>query len=175
MLVQIGKRPDTVDVVGLLLECHDRIRKFTTMARDLAAARGASLDAIRDAASQVRRYFVESLPLHMADEEKQIVPRLLGINAQLDRALATMEADHTAHEPLVRRLVELCSMLVGDPRQVAAVATELHAVATKLTSEFFVHLELEERVIFPALRRLPNEERAAILVAMRERREHVLR
>ncbi len=171
MLVQLGKRPERLDVVDLLLDCHDRIRKFTTMARDLAAARGARLEAIREAAAQVRRYFIESLPLHMADEEKQILPRLIGMNAELDRALAAMEADHMAHEPLVRRLVELCSVLVADPRQIAAVATELHAVAMQLTTEFFVHLEREERVIFPALRRLPSDERTAIRTAMRARRE----
>lgn len=174
MLVQIGKRPEAQDVVALLIECHQRIRKFTAMARELATAHAAPPDEIRDVASQVRRYFVESIPLHIADEEKDILPRLRGASPEVDRALAAMEADHAMHDSLVHRLVALCDELVRDPRQVAAVARELAEVADRLTREFSTHLDLEERVIFAALRQLPSEARAQVLAAMRARRDRVL-
>lgn len=174
MLVQIGKRAEAQDVVELLLECHDRIRKFLAMARGLAQAAAAAPDEIRDVAWQVRRYFLESLPLHIADEEDDIVPRLAGASAEIDHALAAMEADHASHEPLVHRLVELCGVLIADPRQVADIAAELGAVASRLTADFAAHLEVEERVIFAALRQIPSAGRGEILAAMRARRQRVL-
>lgn len=161
-------------MVELLRECHDRIRRFLIMARRLATATDASLDEIRDVASQVRRYFVESLPLHIADEEKDIVPRLLGKNDQVDRALAAMASEHALHAALVSRLVDVCTTLSAEPHQLAARASELDAIAAQLATDFSAHLEAEERVIFPALRRLPSEARAGVLAAMRVRRERQL-
>jgi iron-sulfur cluster repair protein YtfE (RIC family) len=174
MLVQIGKRPEARDVVELLLECHERIRKFTRMAHELAAARAADPDEIRQVAGQVRRYFVESLPLHVEDEEQDVLPRLTGRDREVDRALADMRAEHAAHGPLVTRLVDLCEQLVRDPRQLAARTDELGGVAGRLTSEFEAHLASEERVIFPALRGLPSSARDEILAAVRRRRARVL-
>jgi iron-sulfur cluster repair protein YtfE (RIC family) len=174
VLLQIGKRTTEPDVVELLRECHDRIRKFLVMARRLATATDASADEIREVASQIRRYFVESLPLHMADEEDEIVPRLVGRNGEVDRALAAMADDHARHEPLVSRLVELCAVLIAEPGLLVARADELGAIATQLATDFTTHLETEERVIFPALRQLPSEARAAVLAAMRARRERML-
>jgi iron-sulfur cluster repair protein YtfE (RIC family) len=174
MLVQIGKRPEALDVVELLLECHERIRKFTRMARELAGARAAEADEIRDVAGQVRRYFAESLPLHVKDEEQDILPRLAGRDRDVDRALAEMHAAHAEHEPRIARLVALCEQLVRDPGQLAAVSDELGGLAGRLTTEFEAHLGVEERVIFPALRDLPSAARDEILAAVRQRRARVL-
>lgn len=175
MLVSLGKRQVAEDVVDLLLECHGRIRKFLAMARELAAATAAQPAEIADVAQQVRRYFSESLPLHIDDEHEDILPRLSGAGADVDRALAAMEAEHVSHAPIVTRLVELCGLLVGDPRQLAAVAPELITVVDRLSTEFSVHLEREESVIFPALRQLPAAVRDQVLVAMRERRARAMR
>lgn len=174
MLVPLGKRQGTEDVVELLLECHVRIRKFLAMAENLAAARDANPDEIRDVAAQVRRYFAESLPLHVADEQEQILPRIASWSTEIDRALATMTDDHSAHVASVDRLIALCDTLVRDPDQHAAVAAELATIAAHLTSEMGRHLEIEERVIFPALRRLPAEQRDEMLRAMRERRARAM-
>jgi iron-sulfur cluster repair protein YtfE (RIC family) len=170
MLVQVGKRSTSSDVVDLLLECHDRIRKFLTMARSLAAATGAEPEEIRSVAAQVRRYFGESLPLHVADEHEQILPRLAGTDAEVDRALAAMEAEHAEHEPLVARLIASCSDLMQDPGRLDSRAAELADVVERLSAELVRHLELEERVVLPAVRRLPASDRDAILAAMRQRR-----
>jgi hemerythrin-like domain-containing protein len=174
MLVPLGKRPANGDVVDLLLDCHERIRKFLNMARTLAAADNAAPEEVQIVAGQIERYFVESLPLHIADEQEQILPRIASWSPETDRALAQMTDDHTTHAPVVDRLTELCRALVRDPRQLATVAPELRRIAEELTAEMDRHLEIEERVIFPALRKLPAEQRDEILTAMRARRARVM-
>lgn len=158
----------------LLLECHERIRKFLTMARDLAAASTADDAEIRSVAAQVRRYFVESLPLHIADENEDIAPRLAGTSPEVDRALAVMAAEHTDHEPIVDRLVALCDALVAEPSQASEIRGELGEVANRLTRELSIHLEREESVLFPTLRLRPRAERDAVVAAMRHRRDRAL-
>ncbi|HEY5947880.1 MAG TPA: hemerythrin domain-containing protein [Kofleriaceae bacterium] len=174
MLVQLGKRPEASDIVDLLLECHQRIRKFLSISRSLATTPDADPAQTKDAAAQVRRYFAESLPMHVADEQEQVLPRLVSASPDIARALATMTEEHDTHAPLVEQLVAVCDRLVEDPRQAAAVSAELTQIVDKLTQELEPHLEAEERVIFPALRRLPSEQRDEILVAMRERRARAL-
>jgi iron-sulfur cluster repair protein YtfE (RIC family) len=173
MLVQIGKRPDTRDVVELLLECHERIRKFLAMARALTGAAAVPHDEIRGVASQVRRYFAESLPMHIADEDEEIAPRLIK-DAAVAAALALMSNEHATHEPLVAELIAVCDVLIADPRQVAAVSIRLTAIVDQLDRDFAPHLAREEQVIFPALARLPERARDEILAAMRRRRARAL-
>ena len=110
MFVRIGDTREVSDVVDLLLECHTRIRLFTALAARLGGARGVSHGEIQDTAFRVRRYFSEALPLHVADEEDSIFPRLAGEdqNLELQAALNRMKQEHTAHEPLICSLVATC-------------------------------------------------------------------
>ena len=174
MLIQVGKRDTAPDVIELLLECHERIRRFVSIARTIASTPNGEPEEIREAAAQVRRYFVESLPLHIADEHDDILPRLRGQSDALDHALARMDSEHALHEPVLARLVELCDELVRDPRQNTALSAELATVAAEVDAELTAHLDNEEKVIFPALRRLPSSEQAAVLAAIRERRARYL-
>jgi hemerythrin-like domain-containing protein len=171
MLVQLGPRNTGGDVVDLLIECHGRIRKFLVLARRLARAAGSPRAEIRDTARQIRRYFVESFPLHRADEDDELAPRLAGLGVDVDRALATMTADHLEHEPSIARLIGLCTAIGDDPAQLAALADDLAQVAAELATGLESHLELEERAIFPHVRRLPTGEQSAIQAALRDRRE----
>src|SRR6478752_10243593 len=109
MLVTLGQRAKSEDVVELLLECHGRIRKFLGFARDLAVAHAAPRDEVRQLAAQIRRYFAVSLPLHVADEEELIEPALAGASSEVDAALAAMHAEHEAHAPALARLVGACA------------------------------------------------------------------
>jgi len=170
MLLNIGKRTTSEDAVDLLLECHERIRKFLKMARALGAASGPSDEEVRSVAGQVRRYFAVSLPLHIQDEHEDIARILGGAGDEVASALATMDKQHGEHEPLLARLIEICDALVREPGQLASYTGELSALAARLTDELSHHLEAEERVIFPALRRLPASEREALKAAMRARR-----
>ena len=173
MLVKLGARRAEPGLVEALLECHERIRRFTGHAARLAAA--APDDAeIRDVAAQVGRYFRESLPLHVADEEEQVARRLAGTSPEVDRALAQMEAEHAEHAPDVARIVAICAQLEREPGRMPALAAELAACAARLDAAFAAHLALEERVVFPALARLPAADRDAMLAALRERRDRAL-
>jgi iron-sulfur cluster repair protein YtfE (RIC family) len=175
MLVQLGQRRSTVEVVDLLRECHERIRKFLGQARRLAMAATVPADEVRTAADQIRRYFAESFPMHLADEDEQIAPRIARASADVDHALARMRGDHVDHAPRITQLVELCVAIERDPRQLATLSAELAQVAALLEHELELHLELEERIVFPALEQLPQRERDSIREAMRTRREHALR
>src|SRR5687767_9470641 len=106
MLVQLGNRTVPQDAVELLSGCHDRIRRFLVLARRLATTSSVAESETRVVASQIRRYFAIAFPLHVADEEETIEPRLAGHH--VDGALDQMRTDHVEHAQLVRPLVELC-------------------------------------------------------------------
>lgn len=154
MFVTIGKRAATGDVVDMLLECHTRIRRHTEIARHLAAAHGAPAGEIVDAARAVHRYFSVALPLHVADEEESVVPRLVGREPEVDAALARMGREHDEHRAPLAAMLAHCEALAATPERQPELGPELGAVAARLDAEFAKHLELEERVILPAMRRL---------------------
>lgn len=158
------------DLVDLLLECHARIRSFVDLARLAATRPDLGPQDVTDACARVERYFTQALPLHVRDEEESVLPRLRGRDAEVDRALASMAAQHHEHEPGLRALLAASSALGLAPADPAA-REALAAAATALGREFDAHLSLEEAVIFPALRRLlPAEALAEAVVELRGRR-----
>lgn len=171
MLIGISKRAATPpkDAVDLLLECHARIRRFVAMAHAAATHEEADPSDIADACSQVRRYFSEALPLHIADEELSILPRLEGTSEEVDAALAAMDEQHRRHEPLLARLLELVEA-VGQKPSDARQKEQLARTALELEQEFAEHLTLEETVLFPALRAQPADLQTAVLEEIRARR-----
>lgn len=170
MLLSIGRRQHEPDLVDLLSECHDRIRRFLDLAHRLTTTAGLADDDVRTAAGQIHRYFTTAFPLHMADEEEAILPYLRGRDGTLEVALARMKADHTDHADLVQRLVAECDQLTHQPRQLAARARAFAEVTDELTLTLEAHLALEELVIFPAIAALPMVDRAAVRAEMRARR-----
>jgi hypothetical protein len=78
MAVHIGAPRPAAGAVELLLECHERIRHFARLALKLAGTRDLPPAEVAEAAAAVRRYFAEALPLHAADEEESMMPRLRG-------------------------------------------------------------------------------------------------
>jgi len=171
MLIKIGPLKEPEDIVDMMLECHDRIRSFAALACRLANASEPSQDEIRDAAARVSRYFTEALPLHVADEEQSIVPRLTGKNPDLDAILQKMHGEHSDHEAKLATLVETCNRLKASPEMLADVRPTLLETATTLQIEFEAHLKQEEDVIFPAIRSLLTpEQRTTMLSELRSRR-----
>ena len=171
MIIRLGeRRAGGGDVVDLLLECHGRIRRFTEVARRLGAAGADPAEQVREAAAQVRRYFREALPLHVADEDETIAPALAGRDPGVDAALAAMGAEHVEHGPALERVVELCGAVAQDPRAISELGAELAVAAAALDALFEPHLAVEERTIFPAIAALPAPEREALLAAVRARR-----
>jgi iron-sulfur cluster repair protein YtfE (RIC family) len=172
MLTTIGQPPaPATDAVDLLLECHERIRAFATLATRLATEE-APAEELQHAAGAVLRYFRDALPLHVEDEERSLVPRLHGRDPGLDRALEAMSAEHLGHEAALQEVIRACEGLAHEAgRRTERSAEALARAAERLHALFLQHLAPEEAIVFPAIRRLlPEEERAAILAEIRARR-----
>ncbi len=159
------------DVVDALLDCHARIRDFVALALRLASASGLAAAEAQQAAGDVRRYFEVALPLHAADEEASILPRLRGLDPAVDAELDHMRREHAEHERAVGRLVAACRAIQERPDELGRAAPALAEAARELDGQFAAHLDREERVIFPAIRtRLDREAQEAIRAEMRARR-----
>ncbi len=175
--------------------CHARIRHFTEMACRLAHAHQAEPEQIQRAASEVHRYFTVALPLHEADENLSLHPRLIAALASsssssetlgtsensetsLLRRLGGPAADamveqHESIDQLVERLVPLCAILRSQPAKLDELSEELHQVSAALREIFTSHLEMEEKTVFPAMEQFLTEEQLkTIRQEMRQRREN---
>lgn len=162
--------PPEQGLIALLLACHERIRRFTSMAAAIGAGQETSETDLRQACAACRRYFVEALPRHVEDEEHSLLPRLRGRDDALDQALARMHLQHGEHDPLVAELVDTLERVEADPTDHTARASVLR-VAEALRADFEDHLDREETVIFPAIESLLTPaDRADILAELRARR-----
>lgn len=177
MLNQISTakpQPKTEDAVDMLIGCHDRIRHFTTVAGKLAHAQGATPEEVMQAAAGCHRYYNVSLPLHEVDEEETLRPRLDAIgDDKIHHALLAMTDQHQAIDDLLERLLPLLLMVKNNPQTIHAAGSEMCNITTALDEMFRAHLQLEEELIFPAIReRLPQPTQLQMVEEMRERRKH---
>ncbi len=165
--------PKSEDAVDLLLGCHQRIRHFTGVAVKLAHAHGATPEEIAQAAAGVHRYYSVSLPLHEADEEQTLHPRLSAVaDDRVRHALLAMRDQHQAIDELLEGLLPLLRMVENNPDTLAAVGGEMCSITKALDEMFRAHLQMEEEVIFSAIRsELPETTRSEILRQMRQRRK----
>ena len=171
MLAKIGKPSAADDAVGLLLECHERIRSFLALARRIAEVGPSEPGSVPEAAARVRRYFTEALPLHAQDEEESILPRLRGLDPVVDAELEAMAREHREHERPLRALLGACEQLGRAPESLPGLAPSVEAATAELERHFAEHLGREEAVIFPAVRRLLDRSAdAAIVGEIRARR-----
>jgi hemerythrin-like domain-containing protein len=171
LLIKIGPAKEASDIVDLLLECHERIRFFVGLAGRLANSDSVSDNEVHDAAAQLVRYFSESLPLHVTDEEESVLPRLLGRSGSLDEALETVRGEHEAHRAALESLLGLCRKLENSPQQLPELREKLRETAATLERHFVAHLDEEERTVFPAIRTLLSiEDQEAMLREFRARR-----
>lgn len=178
MLNQISPAPKTQktvseDVRELLIGCHQRILHFTGIAVKLAHAQGASPEEVSSAADAVFRYYSISLPLHEADEEISLRPRLAAVaDEKVKHALLAMHDQHMAIDDLLERLLPLLTMVSNNPAMIGDAGGEMCSITKALDEIFRVHLQMEEEVIFPAMDQLlPEEQRAEMLGEMRGRRK----
>lgn len=170
MYVSIGKSNVPPGLVGVLFECHQRIRTFGQLAITLATRTDLPSDELSEACIRCIRYFSEALPHHVADEDESIVPRLRGHRPDVDAALQTMSQQHIEHQPLLRDFLQQLHDIQKAPTDLGLRAA-FAGQATVLAAEFAKHLELEERVIFPALNTLLTEdERNQIIRELPQRR-----
>jgi hemerythrin-like domain-containing protein len=175
MLNQITPTPSkskTGDVVDLLIGCHQRIRHFTAIALKLAHALGATSDEIRQAAEAVYRYYSVSLPLHEADEDESLRPRLQPLaDEKIQHALLAMSDQHQTIDEILERLLPLLMLLKNNPNALGEVSGEICGITKTLEEVFRGHLQMEEEVIFPAIRTaLSGSAREEVWAEMQKRR-----
>jgi iron-sulfur cluster repair protein YtfE (RIC family) len=170
MLISKGPRAPSEDLVSLLLECHERIRRFVRLAVEVGSRLDAPAPEIIEACQSTARYFEQALPLHVRDEEESVLPRLRGHSAEVDAALETMHAQHVSHGPDLETLLSALRAVEHAPDDVTLRAPLL-TMATKLAVDFEEHLTLEEHVLFSALpQALSGEEQRAVIAELRARR-----
>jgi hemerythrin-like domain-containing protein len=157
----------------LLTACHDRIRHFTSVVRKLAHSEGAPLREISDAANSAFRYFTVALPLHEADEEDSLRPRLLEHSTpEVHAALEAMTHQHQAIDDLIERLTLILVLLSNNPAMLPETHGELCTLSTALAEVFEGHLNLEEKAIFPSVAMtLSQSAQDALLREMQGRRK----
>ncbi|MGH9479059.1 MAG: hemerythrin domain-containing protein [Terriglobales bacterium] len=163
---------DRSDALTLLLGCHQRIRHFTSVAVRLSAAEAPPAQ-LAAAATAVHRYYTVALPLHEADENESVYPRLraAALPQELAEANQAMVDQHAGINAMVAQLVPQWTAITAGGGEAPALARATAAATRQLQAEWAQHLELEESVIFPALRRhLSLAALAAIRQEMSARR-----
>ncbi len=162
------------DTVSQLLSCHERIRHFMGVAVRLAHAQASEPSEIVNAADGVLRYFTVALPLHEADENLSVHPRLRRATPEGELAGPAADAmvdQHQAIDELLERIIPLWMLTRSNPDKLPEVAAEMCQISGRLNEIFQSHLKLEEETIFPALRKyLTEDDLAAILAEMQDRR-----
>ncbi len=179
MPIQIGQKSPEMktDPLGLLSDCHRRVEMFLGVLKAAAMLNGRELSADeRRSLDNALRYFREAAPKHTADEEQSLFPRMRQTgSAEAASALAELErleADHRWADPLHARVDELGQkwLLVGHLETADADALS-HAVV-QLGAMYVRHIEVEEKVVFPAAARcLPKHEQHRIGLEMTARRQ----
>lgn len=172
MLITLGARTETSDEpIALLASCHTRIRRFLSLARAIAERELPAAEAV-EVAGQVVRYFRVAFPLHLEDEDRSFTPRLQGRDPEVDAALAQMGREHPVVDAQLEPLVLVCEAVVREGQASAARRQQLAAHFPMLSDAFEAHLQLEEKVLFPAAIRLLTEaEQRVLREEMRARRQ----
>lgn len=175
MLTKIESRKmEEEDAISLLLGCHDRIRHFTEVARKLTDHPEAPAADRAGAAGNVLRYYTVALPLHEADENESIYPRLKKTlpEGALADANQQMLEQHAGIDALIAELVPMWQAVKSHPEDQAQINAALADRVLRLERLWNVHLALEENQVVPAMRRyLTPDDLDVIKQEMRERRK----
>jgi len=159
--------------IEMWLACHQRVQRFAALLSRLAehlGQNGADEDA-QVTATSIRRYFNEAAPRHHEDEEVDMFPRLRDrLDARADKTvldvLDQVEADHLEMAGLWAKLDATLAEIARGRR-----ATLEQASIDRFATMYRHHIDAEERVILPALKKaIAKHEWQAIGRAMAERR-----
>lgn len=159
--------------VEMWLACHERVQRFAALLTRLAEhlrAHGPDDDA-QVTASSIRRYFNEAAPRHHEDEEVDMFPRLRErLREDADKAVLAV-LDQVENDHLV--MAGLWKTLDGELDAISrgkAGALE-QPLIDRFATMYRHHIDAEERVLLPALKRVLNKaEWLAVGRAMAERR-----
>jgi len=142
---QQGKCCGHHDAFGILHDCHEhileRLTRLETLGRELARAtelKEAHLAVLGD----VLTFLDTAVPMHSADEEQTLFPRLREATGHLagHTPMDCMEQEHVQHQALLAALKR--AVVKRD-----AAATAQSALA--IVNEYREHIGKEEQVLFP--------------------------
>lgn len=155
MAVQIGALPDAGydKPIGMLRDCHRRIRHFAGILQQVAkAARGYLLSKEQqDAVLTALRYFRTAGQIHSQDEENSLFPRLLQrASAEVGATVARLTLEHREAERLQRRIEELYQNWMSEFGLSSGEEEEAIYATDALVSFYQRHIEMEEGVVFSA-------------------------
>lgn len=159
------------DAASMLLGCHQRIRHFTDLALRLAQNASATPAERTNAVQSVLRYYTQALPLHEADENDSLHPRLRRVLPEgvLAEANEAMVQQHTEIDALIAQLIPAWREMERDPQHPQA---DLLQQTERLQQLWSSHLQLEEEQVIPAMQRyLPTDELRSMEAEMRARRQ----
>lgn len=166
--------PQEEDAITLLLGCHERIRYFTRVALRMAEDPEVPAKGRSEAARAVLRYYTVALPLHEADENNSIHPRLRerippGYLAEANEA---MVIQHREIDMLVAALIPMWQEIETGCAPRADFLEKLRKRTSELEQLWISHLQLEEENVVPAMRKyLSTSQLAQIESEMRARRQ----
>ncbi|MCE9575954.1 MAG: hemerythrin domain-containing protein [Deltaproteobacteria bacterium] len=166
----LGRRDESDEPGALILACHERIRGFVAAAARLASDAPASDADVAATAAAVARYFRVALPLHEADEDRSIAPRLAGVGGEVAETLAAIAREHAELAAPIAALIAIADQLADRPGERAHARRALEETVATLAAIFARHLGREEAVMIPAIAALPAAAKAAIRDEMRARR-----
>lgn len=159
--------PTIDDPIELLLACHDKVRRFTTLSlrlRDHVERDGADAQAA-DAAQSILRYFDLAAPLHHDDEDLDLFPALKTLgHAELNTRIDEISAQHDTLGGLWHSLRPwLIALTEG---RLSATPPHIEAFAR----DYQAHAHHEESDLYPWARQLTPEQILRISQAMVRRR-----
>jgi hemerythrin-like domain-containing protein len=166
--------PAEETAIDALTGCHDRIRYFTELSQKLSGAVGQPAADIASVAQKVHRYFTVALPLHEADENVSLDPRLRRAvpEQRLADASAEMVRQHKDINEVLQQLIPMWATLAEQPDALESLAPALRDKSNRLNDLFVGHLSLEEQTVFPAMREfLSQDDMDAIRAEMKDRRK----
>lgn len=178
MPVTIGAKPESGfgDPIGLLSDCHRRIERFLSVLVQVSAqARGGALTGEqRTALETALRYFRKSAPVHTADEEESLFPRLRALNRpavkEVLERVDTLERDHAEAAISHAEVDSLGQDWLASGSLPPAGIARFANLLTGLLELYRAHILVEERNVFPAANLLNEAQRSAIGAEMAVRR-----
>ena len=146
--------------LAMLNACHDRIRRSLGLLRRICErVNERRIDgAVREAATDVLRYFDIAAPLHHEDEERHIFPAVLSgaPDAMTRNTVLRLQEQHALMAAGWRLMREpLAALAEGDDDALGVPQCEAAARYIALHEE---HAATEEMLIFPAAAALIDHE-----------------
>ncbi|MGI5862165.1 MAG: hemerythrin domain-containing protein [Myxococcales bacterium] len=162
-----ARRDPAVD----LLACHEKLRRFIELSASLAAGK-ESPESVAASAAAIYDFLMVSLPIHMADEDYAIAPKLRTAGAPdvVQQALEVLAYQHSDLQAMIGRMASTWRTLAEQPERLPELASRLESGTARLAAVLEAHLALEEEMLIPALEKhLAPETRALIAREIRLR------